>query len=182
MKIAIAMTGASGVIYGFRLVEELSTDNEVFLIISNAAKKVIKHEIPDAIKKIPKKVKIIQEDNIESSLASSSFGLDAMIICPCSMKTLAAVSIGYADNLIHRCADVMIKDRRKLIIAPREMPFSAIHLENMLKLSRIGVDIIPLCPGFYHKPKNIDEIVNFVVGKIMDSLGVKNSLYKRWKK
>jgi flavin prenyltransferase len=182
MKIAVAVTGASGIIYGFRLIEELSKTNDVFVIISNSAKKVIKHELPNAIKDLPKKVKVIEEDNIESSLASSSFGLDTMVICPCSMKTLAAISIGYADNLIHRCADVMIKERRKIIIAPRETPFSPIHLENMLKLSRMGVTILPLCPGWYHKPKTTDDICNFIVGKIMDSLGVKNNLYKRWEK
>lgn len=180
MKIAVAITGASGIIYGFRLVEELSKTNDVFVIISNSAKKVIKHELPNAMKDIPKKIKILEEDDIESSIASSSFGLDAMVVCPCSMKTLAAISIGYADNLIHRCADVMIKERRKIIIVPRETPLSPIHLENMLKLSRIGVAILPLCPGFYHKPKNINDIVDFMVGKVLDSLGIKNDLYERW--
>jgi 4-hydroxy-3-polyprenylbenzoate decarboxylase len=180
MKIVVALTGASGVIYGTRLVEELSKNEEVFVIISENAKKVAEHECHDMIKKIPKKVKIFNESQIDAPIASSSFGAESMIICPCSMKTLSAISTGYANNLIHRCADIMIKDKKKLVLALRETPFSPIHLENMLKLSKIGVIILPLCPAWYHKPKNLDDIINFMVGKIMDSLRINNNLYKRW--
>jgi len=181
MKLVVAITGASGAIYGIKLIEELAKKHEVFAVISEGAKKVIEHEHPGIDKKIPKKVKIFSENQIDASIASSSFGTEAMIICPCSMKTLAAVSVGYADNLIRRCADVMIKERKKLILCVREVPFSPIHLENMLKLSRIGVTIMPLSPGFYHKPKGLDDMVNFMVGKVLDFLGVENNLYKRWK-
>ena len=179
MRIVLAMTGASGSIYGIRLAEALSKE-ALFLIVSNAAKKVIDYECKEEFDVIKDKVKLYSEDDIEAGIASSSFNVDAMIICPCSMKTLAAVSIGYADNLITRCADVMIKERKKLILVPREMPFSAIHLENMLKLSRIGVTVMPACPAWYHKPKDLDDIVKFVVGKILDQLKIKNNLYKRW--
>jgi 4-hydroxy-3-polyprenylbenzoate decarboxylase len=179
MKIIIAISGASGSVYGIRLVKELAKE-EVFLIVSNAAKKVIAYECPKEFNEIKDKVKIYSEDDIEAGIASSSFGTDAMVICPCSMKTLAAISIGYADNLITRCADIMIRERKKLILVPREMPLSEIQLENMLKLSRIGVTIMPACPGWYHKPKKLDEIINFVIGKVLDQLEIKNKLYKRW--
>jgi 4-hydroxy-3-polyprenylbenzoate decarboxylase len=180
MKIVVALTGASGVIYGLRLIEELSKNNEVYAVISDSAKKVIKYEHPEGMK-INKKVKVFSQGQIGASIASSSFGVDAMVICPCSMKTLAAVSVGYSENLIVRCADVMIKERKKLVLAVRETPFSPIHLENMLKLSRLGVVILPLSPAWYNKPKNLDDMISFIIGKVLDSLGIQNNLYKRWK-
>ena len=180
MKIILAITGASGSIYGVRIAKELSKE-ELFLVVSDSAKKVIAHECQKEFDNIKSKIKVYPEDKIEADIASSSFDVDAMIVCPCSMKTLAAISIGYADNLITRCADVMIKEKKKLILVPREMPLSAIHLENMLKLSRLGVTIMPACPAWYHKPKDLEEMINFVVGKILDQLKIENSLFKRWK-
>ena len=112
----------------------------------------------------------------------TAFGAESTIVCPCSMKTLSSIATGYADTLITRVADVAIKEKNKLIIVPREIPFSEIHLENMLKLSRINnIFILPACPGFYHNPKSIEDIINFMVGKILDKLEIKNNLYKRWK-
>jgi len=180
MKIIVAITGASGSIYGIRLVEELAKNNEVFIIISDAAKLVIKHEYHDFKMETNEKVKIYDQDQIDAGIASASFGADAMIVCPCSMKTLAAIAVGYSDNLITRAADVMIKERKKLILVLRETPLSPIHLENMLKLSKLGIVIMPACPGWYHKPKKLDDMINFVVGKIIDELGIDNNLYKRW--
>ena len=180
MKIVVGITGASGIVYGIKLIEELSKNNEVFVVVTENAKKVIRYEFPDAMEKIPKNAKILAEDQIDASISSSSFDVNGMVVCPCSMKTVSAISVGFADNLVQRCADVMIKEQKKLILVIREMPFSAIHLENMLKLSRIGVTIMSACPGFYHKPRNLDELINFVVGKILDNLGIENKLYKRW--
>jgi 4-hydroxy-3-polyprenylbenzoate decarboxylase len=117
---------------------------------------------------------------MEAPIASGSFKTDGMLIVPCSMKTLSGIANGYANNLIERTADVTIKEGRALLLSPREMPFSAIHLENMLKLARIGVKIVPPVLAFYHKPKKIDDIVDFIAGKILDAVGVEHEIYRRW--
>jgi len=189
-----AITGASGVIYGIRLVEELlKSGNKVYLIVSKPAFFIIKDEIGinwdgktdlERGKKIQryfssKNVKYYSEDNLSAPISSGSFITDGMFIVPCTMKTLSGIANGYANNLIERAADVVIKEGRGLVITPREMPFSAIHLENMLKLARLGVRIAPPIPAFYHKPKGISDIVDFVVGKILDVAGVKHNLFKR---
>lgn len=182
MKVIVAITGASGVIYGLELIKKLK-EHELFIIVTKNAKKVMKHELEDYDKEIFKLKdfgKVLDTDDMEAPIASGSFKADAMVICPCSMKTLSAIATGFADNLVSRCADVMIKEKRKLILVPRETPLSPIHIENMLKLSKIGVSVLPPCPAFYHKPKAIGDMINFVVGKILDSLGINNNLYKRW--
>jgi 4-hydroxy-3-polyprenylbenzoate decarboxylase len=120
-------------------------------------------------------------DDIASPLASGSCLRDAMIICPCSMGTLARVAAGISGNLIERAADCAIKEKARLVIVPRETPLSAIHLENMLKLARMGATVLPAMPGFYHHPRSLDEMVDFVVGKVLDTLGIENELFKRWK-
>jgi 4-hydroxy-3-polyprenylbenzoate decarboxylase len=191
----VAISGASGSIYGVRLVKELvrSADN-VYLCVSNQAFSIIKMETgadwfgkTDAAieKKIREyyssnKIKYFGENNLASPVASGSFITDGMFVVPCSMKTLSGIASGYANNLVERSADVVIKEGRKLILAPREMPFSAIHLENMLKLARIGVTIAPPVPAFYQGPKTLDDAVDFVVGKLLDSAGVEHDLFKRW--
>jgi 4-hydroxy-3-polyprenylbenzoate decarboxylase len=178
MKIAVAITGASGTVYGLRLLEilkEMSIDHVA--MISNAGKKVMAYEIgsdrvdPESF---------IKEETIDAEVASGSNKFDAMVIIPCSMKTLSAVASGYASNAITRAADVMIKEQHRLVIVPRETPLSAIHLENMLKLSRLGVTVLPAMPAFYHKPKSVDDMVDFVVGKVLDALDIDNDLYRRW--
>lgn len=191
----VAISGASGSIYGVKLLKELirSADN-VYLCISRQAFSIIKMETgadwsgkTDAAieKKVrkhysSKKIKYFGEDNLASPVASGSFITDGMFVVPCSMKTLSGIASGYANNLIERAADVVIKERRKLILAPREMPFSAIHLENMLKLARIGVTIAPPVPAFYQGPETLNDAVDFVVGKLLDSAGVEHDLFKRW--
>ncbi len=177
MKVLLAITGASGVIYGLRLLEVLKEKSvEVECIVSDAAKKIIKHEI--GAQKILRGC--YSEKDIEAPFSSGSFSLDAMVVAPCSMKTLSAIASGFSHNLITRSTDVAIKEKKKLILVPRETPLSAIHLENMLKLARLGVIILPAMPGFYHKPRKIEDLVDFIVGKILDSLGIENELYKRW--
>ncbi|GBE05894.1 MAG TPA: UbiX family flavin prenyltransferase [Nitrospirae bacterium] len=191
----VAITGASGSIYGLKLVKELlKSGHRVYLCVSDTAFLIIMTETgvnwsgrteADTEKKIrkyfsSKKIKYFNEGNLFAPLSSGSFLTDGMFVVPCSMKTLSGIAQGYANNLIERAADVMLKEGRKLILAPREMPFSAIHLENMLKLARLGVRMAAPVPAFYQKPEKIDDIVDFVVGKVLDSAGVRHSLFKRW--
>jgi len=177
MKVVVAITGASGVIYGVRLLEVLKEKGiESPCIISDAAKLIMKHEIEAA----RRPEGCYCEKNIEAPFSSGSSRVDAMVIVPCSMKTLAAIAAGFSSNLITRCADVVLKEKRKLIVVPRETPLNSIHLENMAKLSKIGAVILPAMPAFYHKPKRVADAVDFIVGKILDSLGIENELYKRW--
>lgn len=192
----VAITGASGSIYGIRLIEGLlKSKHKVYLVISKQAFSIIKietginwtgntaSEIEKKIQKYfsSKNIKYYSENNLSAPFSSGSFITDGMFVVPCSMKTLSGIANGYANNLIERAADVMLKEGRRLILSPREMPFSAVHLENMLKLARLGVKIIPPVPAFYHKPKNIKDIIDFVVGKILDSAEVRHNIFKRWK-
>ncbi len=191
----VAIAGASGVIYGLRLVEELlKSADSVYLCISRHAFPIIKMETglnwtgkteSATMKKIrayyqSSKIQYLDETNLAAPIASGSFLTGAMFVVPCSMKTLSGIANGYANNLIERSADVAMKEGRRLILAPREMPFSAIHLENMLKLVRLGVTVAPPVPAFYQKPESLNDIVDFVVGKILDSAGIEHSLFKRW--
>ena len=176
-KIIVAITGASGVVYGAELVKALKASGmQPIVITTKNARLVAKYEGVE----LPKSD--FNEDEIDASIASGSFKTEGMIVCPCSMKTLASIANGYADNLVSRSADVVLKERRKLVLIIRETPMNAIHLENALKLSRLGVQIMPACPGFYHNPKSIDDIIKFFVGKILDQFNIGNKLYKRWKK
>jgi 4-hydroxy-3-polyprenylbenzoate decarboxylase len=178
MKIAVAITGASGVVYGLRLLEFLEEQKiEYVCMLTNAAKKIFEYEVKDGTLDLSK---CLKENAIDANIASGSYKMDAMVIAPCSMKTLAAVANGYASNIVTRTADVFIKEGRKLVIVPRETPLSAIHLENMLKLSRLGVTILPAMPGFYNKNESIDDMVDFIVGKVLDALNIDNDLYIRW--
>lgn len=191
----VAISGASGAIFGLRLVESLlKAKNRVCLIISETAFFIIKTETGvdlagNTESSVNKKVRrhfssdniqYFAESNLAAPAASGSFVTDGMFVVPCSMKTLSGIACGYANNLIERAADVVLKEGRMLILAPREMPFSAIHLDNMLKLARIGVKIAPPVPAFYHKPKDLNGIIDFVVGKLLDAAGVKNNLFERW--
>ncbi len=182
-KIIVCVTGASGAIYAKRLLEVLKEKNiKTSLIISESAKKIVEHELKIELNEIISLAdEYYENNNFFSPVASGSNSFQAAVVIPCSMKTLAAISNGYSDNLIGRVCDIALKEHRKLILVPREMPFSSIHLENMLKLSRLGVSIMPPIPGFYNEPKTVDDIVNFVVGRILDNLGIENNLFKRWK-
>jgi len=205
-KYIFAISGASGSIIGIRVLRELLKTSHVHLIISSQSFSIIEDEtgIDWAIKKSSKFIPIysgqnskLREDKIrkyfktdrlffyentqmDAPVASGSFKTDGMLVVPCSMKTLSGIANGYANNLIERAADVTIKEGRTLLLSPREMPFSAIHLENMLKLSRIGVKIAPPVLAFYHKPKKIDDMVDFMAGKILDAVGVEHEIYRRW--
>ena len=182
MKLTIAITGASGVIYGKRLLEVLHNKNvETHLVISQAAKKIIKHELGTSEKSLEKLANHVHEiDDWSSPIVSGSFKTDGMVIVPCSMKTLAGIANGFAENVILRAADVMLKEKRKLILVPRETPLNSIHLRNMLDLAIQGAIIVPAMPAYYHKPKKIDDLVDFVVGRILDLLEIEHNLYQRW--
>lgn len=187
----VAITGASGVIYGKRLIELMVAHKiPVYLILSNPAKLIIQDELgitikPDIVtsflgKPAKKYVTVFDNNDLAAPIASGSYKTAGMIVIPCSMATLSAIATGNSRNLIERAADVTLKEHRRLILVPREMPLNAIHLENMLKLSQIGVDIVPPMPGFYHHPKSIEDMVDFVVGKVLDLIGIDHSLYQRW--
>lgn len=182
MKLIIAVTGASGVIYGKRLLEELHSKKiETHLVISQAAKKIIKHELETSEKTLENLADHVYEiDDWGSPLVSGSFKANGMVIVPCSMKTLAGIANGFAENVILRTADVTLKEKRKLILVPRETPLNTIHIRNMLDLAKQNAIIIPAMPAYYHKPKNINDLVDFIVGRILDVLGIEHKLYKRW--
>lgn len=182
MRLIVAITGASGVIYGKRLLEVLRGKSiETHLIVSQTSKKVIKHELDAAPSDVENLANYVYETNDwDSPVVSGSFKTDGMVIIPCSMKTLAGIAHGYSDNVILRAADVTLKEKRKLILVPRETPLNAIHLRNMLELAQNGVCIVPAMPAYYHKPKRIEDLVSFVVGKVLDILGIEHALYKRW--
>ncbi len=194
--VALAFTGASGAPYGLRLLEVLlSTGRTVYLMISPAARVVLATEsalqVParpaetgeffsDLYKAAPGQLQVFGREQWLAPVASGSSAPGAMVVCPCSTGTLSAIAQGASDNLIERAADVMLKERRRLILVPREMPFSPIHLENMLKLARIGATILPACPGFYHQPEQVTDLVDFVVARILDHLEIEHHLSARW--
>jgi flavin prenyltransferase len=182
-KIVIGFSGASGIIYGIRLLEMLHSINiQTYLIISEWAKKNIEIETDKTLEYV-KSLSSVNYDNfrLDASVSSGSFLHDGMVIVPCSMKSLSSIANGYDDTLISRAASVTLKESRKLIIVPRETPLSRIHLENMVKLQEAGAIILPAMPGFYHKPSTIEEIIDHLVGKILDQLNIKHDLFKRWK-
>jgi 4-hydroxy-3-polyprenylbenzoate decarboxylase len=154
---------------------------EFYLIVSKAAEKVIEHELEITKKDLEKLAQHVYDvDDLDAPVMSGSFQTDGMIIIPCTMKTLAGIAHGYADNLILRAADVTLKERRKLAVVPRETPLSIVHLRNLLEVAKLGVFVVPAMPAYYHKPKTIDDLVNFVVGKVLDCFNVEHRLFKRW--
>lgn len=194
--IAVALTGASGMPYGIRLVEcLLQSGVRVQLLYSQVAQIVAKQEMDLALPARaaelqaefsrrfgaqPGQLEVYGREEWFAPLASGSSPPDAMVICPCSMGTLAAVAAGLAQNLIERAADVVLKEGRKLVLVPRETPFSAIHLENMLKLARAGAVILPPNPGFYNHPQSVQDLVDFVVARVLDQIGIEHQLMRRW--
>ncbi|NLI14312.1 MAG: UbiX family flavin prenyltransferase [Peptococcaceae bacterium] len=182
MKIVLAISGATGALYGIKFLEEAKKAGlEIQLILSDSAKKTIELETDYSLEVINELASCqFSNSDIGAPPASGSFLHQGMVIAPCSMKTLSAIANGYAGNLINRAADVTIKERRKLVMLVRETPFSPIHLENMLKLSRLGVVIMPPIPSFYNKPNTIDDIFRQMTGRIFDQLWIENNLVNRW--
>ncbi|WP_407279122.1 flavin prenyltransferase UbiX [Aromatoleum evansii] len=194
--VAVAFTGASGMPYGLRLVEcLLAAGCKVWLLYSQVAQIVARQEMNLELPSRPAEVeaqlaarfgaaegqlRVFGREEWFAPLASGSNPADAMVVCPCTMGTLAAIAAGLSQNLIERAADVAIKEGRKLVLVPRETPFSAIHLENMLKLARLGVVILPPSPGFYNHPQTVGEMVDFVVARVLDQIRVPHRLMQRW--
>lgn len=197
-NIAVAFTGASGMPYGMRLVEcLLQSGCTVQLVYSQVAQVVAKQEMDltlpgraadaqawfrERFAELPGELVVHGREEWFAPIASGSNPPDAMVICPCSMGTLAAISAGLSSNLIERAADVCLKEGKKLILVPRETPFSTLHLENMLRLSRMGVVILPPTPGFYYLPQSVQELVDFIVARILDHISIENGLVERWSK
>jgi len=195
-QIIVAMTGASGAEYGLRLIGKLgATGIRLHLLFSDAARVVLKQEADIDLPAVPSEVAATLASHLNinadllhgyalndwfSPVASGSAGIRQMVVIPCSMGSLARIACGISDNLIERAADVMIKERRQLILVPRETPLSSIHLEHMLKLSQAGAEIVPAMPGFYSRPESVTELVDFVVDRVMDHLGVENMEARRW--
>jgi len=194
--ITVALTGASGAPYALRLLQCLASHyDKIYVLISAPARVVLATEsnlnLPEASRECQTrlqqhlnlsedKLEVLARDNWFSAVASGSSAPKQMVVCPCSTGTLSAIAIGASDNLIERAADVVIKEKGQLILVPRETPLSAIHLENMLKLARLGVTLLPAAPGFYHQPQSIDDLVDFVVARILDHLGVAQALAPQW--
>jgi len=194
--ITLAITGASGAPYALRLLEQLAQYYDtVYLMLSSAARVVLATEVGVQVNKAPAsiekelsehlgiaqgKICVFSNENWMAPVASGSSAPKQMVICPCSTGTLSAIAHGASDNLIERAADVVLKERGQLLLVPREMPFNTIHLQNMTKLAQMGVVIMPASPGFYNEPKTIDDLVDFVVARILDHLNVDHKLGHRW--
>lgn len=188
----VGITGASGSIYGIRLIEELLKKNHfINVVITDAGKEVMKEEIGEEdITSLMKKrnaklmnnIKVWENNDFEAPFMSGSNAFDAVIIIPCSVGKLAAIANGISNNLLERAADVALKENKQLILVIRETPLSLIHLENMVKIARAGAKILPAMPAFYHHPQSVDDIVNFVVGKVLNLLNIKHKLFRPWRK
>jgi len=194
--ITLAMTGASGAEYSLRLMQYLLQKNIRIQFITSQPGQIVmameselkltgsprkmQQALAEHFNAEPELIQVYSRDQWTAPPASGSSVADAMVVCPCSMGSLASIAIGSSDNLIHRAADVVIKERKTLVLVPRETPFSAIHLENMLTLARLGVVILPPNPGFYHGVSEVSDLIDFVVARILDQLGIDNDLAPRW--
>ena len=194
--IALGMTGASGAQYGFRLLQCLiDANHRVYLMVSKASHVVVGMEtditlpgrsgdiqkvLSERYRAAENQLRVFGEDEWTAPVASGSNDVDAMVVCPCSMGALSAIAHGSSNNLLERAADVTLKERKKLVLVPRETPYSDIHLENMLRLSRMDAVIVDANPGFYNRPASVDDLVDFVVAKILDQLGIEHTLQPKW--
>lgn len=181
-RLVVGMTGATGAIFGIRLLEVLAdAEVETHLVISKWAQRTIEHETSRSLEEICSlATEVHGPGNMGAKISSGSFATEGMVVVPCSMRTAAAIAHGQGDHLVHRAADVILKERRKLVLVARETPLNDIHLENLLKLSRMGVSILPPMPAFYNQPQTLDDIVNHVTMRILDQFNISRDLAKRW--
>ncbi|WP_315452999.1 UbiX family flavin prenyltransferase [uncultured Selenomonas sp.] len=182
-KIVVGITGASGSVYAVRLIDVLREQGiEVHVVITDSGQRVLDYECGVTMEELSRRVDVLYPNtDVGAAIASGSFRMDAMVILPCSMKTAGAIAHGVTDDLLTRAADVTLKEGRRLLLVPRETPMHEIHLENLLRLARAGAVIMPAAPGFYHRPETLDDLVNMMVGKILDRLGIEAELFTRWR-
>lgn len=183
MRLIVGLSGASGVIYGIRFLQVLRKKNiKTDLVVTNAAAGIIENETDLEVSDVLSLATRVHDiRNLESPIASGGFRSLGMVVIPCSMKTIAGIACGYADNLLLRAADVTLKEKRRLVLVPRETPLNVIHLRNMLSLAKAGAVILPAMPAYYYKPSTLDDLVDHVVGKVLDVFNVNHRLYARWK-
>jgi len=181
-RLIVAITGATGAVYGVRLLHALrAAEVESHLVLSKWGLQTIEHELGLTMADMRALASVVHgTGNMAATVSSGSYHTDGMVIAPCTMKTLAAIAHGHGESLVHRAADVILKERRKLVVVARETPLSEIHLENMLKLARMGVTILPPMPAFYNKPQTIDDIVDHIVARVLDQFGIPAEFAKRW--
>ncbi len=181
-RITIGITGATGAIFGVRLLEALGAAGiETHLVLSKWGQQTVEHETGLTLTDLRARATVVHgAGNMAATVSSGSFRTEGMVIAPCSMRTLAAIAHGYGESLVHRAADVVLKERRKLVLVPRETPLSEVHLENLLKLARMGVAIVPPMPAFYNKPASVDDIVNHIVARVLDQFDIDAAFAKRW--
>ena len=181
-RLIIGMTGSTGAIFGVRFLEALrQTDIESHLVISKWAQRTIEHETRHTVEQVRALATVVHsQSDMGASISSGSFITEGMVVIPCSMRTLAGIANGYGEHLVHRAADVILKERRPLVLVARETPLSQVHLENMLKLARMGVVMLPPMPAFYNHPQTVDDIVDHIVARVLDQFGIAAPFAKRW--
>src|SRR3954469_22697650 len=181
-RLIIGMTGSTGAIFGVRMLEALKgSDVESHLIISKWAQRTLEHETRYTVEQVRSLATVVHsQGDMGASISSGSFKTEGMVVIPCSVRTLAGIANGYGEHLVHRAADVILKERRKLVLVVRETPLSEVHLENMLKLSRMGVVMLPPMPAFYNHPQSVDDVVNHIVMRVLDQFGISAPNEKRW--
>ena len=182
-RLIVGLTGATGAVFGVRMLEVLknSSDIETHLVVSGWARRTIEHETRHTFKQVCELASVYHNSkNMAAEISSGSFITEGMVIIPCSMRTLGSIAHGSGEHLVHRAADVVLKERRRLVLVVRESPLSELHLENMLKLARMGVSIVPPMPAFYNHPKSLDDIVDHVVARVLDQFGIPVPFAKRW--
>lgn len=182
MRLIVGITGATGAIFGIRMLEVLrEVGVESHLILSTWGAQNISIETDYTLDAVKRLATVVHDQrNQGASISSGSFHTDGMVIIPCSMKTLACIAHGLSDNLVHRAADVILKERRKLVLVPRETPLSSIHLQNMLTLSQAGAQIVPPVPAFYNRPRSLEEMIDHIVARVLDQFGIQTDLTRRW--
>jgi 4-hydroxy-3-polyprenylbenzoate decarboxylase len=181
-RIIVGITGATGAIFGVRLLEALGAAGvETHLVLSKWGQQTVEYETGLPLADLRARAAVVHGTaNMAATLSSGSFRTEGMVVAPCSMRTVAAIAHGYGETLVHRAADVVLKERRRLVLVPRETPFSEVHLENLLKLARMGVTILPPMPAFYNKPATVDDIVNHIVARVLDQFDIDAAFAKRW--
>ena len=181
-RIIVGITGATGAILGVRLLEALNAAKiETHLVLSKWGQQTVEYELGLTLADLRKRASVVHgAGNMAATLSSGSFRTEGMVIAPCSMRTAAAIAHGYGESLVHRAADVVLKERRRLVLVPRETPLSEVHLENLLKLARMGVAIVPPMPAFYNKPATVDDIIDHIVARVLDQFDIDAAFAKRW--